>query len=47
LLGAFSRAAERADGRDEVLRMAQAARRMAQPESARHVARLCLEAAHG
>jgi UDP-N-acetylglucosamine--N-acetylmuramyl-(pentapeptide) pyrophosphoryl-undecaprenol N-acetylglucosamine transferase len=47
LLGAFSRAAERADGRDEVLRMAQTARRMAQPESARHVARLCLEAAHG
>jgi UDP-N-acetylglucosamine--N-acetylmuramyl-(pentapeptide) pyrophosphoryl-undecaprenol N-acetylglucosamine transferase len=47
LLGAFSREAARPGGRDGTLRMAQAARRMAQPESARHVARLCLEAAHG
>ncbi|MCC6207753.1 MAG: undecaprenyldiphospho-muramoylpentapeptide beta-N-acetylglucosaminyltransferase [Gammaproteobacteria bacterium] len=46
LLGAICRAAA-SDGRDEILRLAQAARRLAQPESARQVARLCLEAARG
>lgn len=47
LLGAFCRDAVREGGRGELLRMALAARRLAQPESARRVARLCLEAAHG
>jgi len=46
LLGGFCRAAIDG-GRDDILRMARAARRLAQPESARQVARLCLEAAHG
>jgi UDP-N-acetylglucosamine--N-acetylmuramyl-(pentapeptide) pyrophosphoryl-undecaprenol N-acetylglucosamine transferase len=47
LLGVFCRDAARAGGRDEVLRLAQAARRLARPDSARRVARLCLESAHG
>lgn len=46
LLGAFCRAAAGGD-RAEALALAQAARRLAQPESAQRVARLCLESAHG
>jgi UDP-N-acetylglucosamine--N-acetylmuramyl-(pentapeptide) pyrophosphoryl-undecaprenol N-acetylglucosamine transferase len=47
LLGGFCRGAAGYSGRDRILLMAQAARRLAQPESARQVARLCLEAARG
>jgi len=47
LLGVFCRDAIGEGGRAELLRMALAARRLAQPESAQRVARLCLEAAHG
>lgn len=46
LLGGHCRAAAGGD-RSVALRLAQAARRLAQPDSARRVARLCLEAAHG
>jgi UDP-N-acetylglucosamine--N-acetylmuramyl-(pentapeptide) pyrophosphoryl-undecaprenol N-acetylglucosamine transferase len=45
-LGGFCRAAVGGD-RAAVTAMAQAARRLAQPESAQRVARLCLESAHG
>lgn len=47
LLGGHCHAAAVAGDRAEMIRMAQAARRLAQPDSARRVARLCLESAHG
>ncbi|MCC6302418.1 MAG: undecaprenyldiphospho-muramoylpentapeptide beta-N-acetylglucosaminyltransferase [Gammaproteobacteria bacterium] len=46
LLGGFCRAVAGGD-RGDILRLAQAARRLARPDSARQVARFCLEAAHG
>lgn len=47
LLSGYCRAAATASDRAEMVKMAQAARRLAQPESAQRVARMCLESAHG